>query len=376
MWPQLYLTDFTPFYGDVLGKKNIVQRTECKYKQGKAYRYFTDNFISEVFYNNISDESKYCYLKIKCLPSQRVSSKPHDVWALVKKDFKYEVCGAILSACCACTAGLLGSCNHVAGLPFRVEAAVLTGVTHPTCTGILASWNVPSKKKQIIPGRIKEFLFKSESYTKKSLELDTLDRLKKKVERRTFLTISNSQFSHLSDKKKVRSELFEAIADIVPKSCFVELMAGRKVRVEKSQINVPTLNEFAESFIDGCDPELDVSSLTEIFADSVSLTAQHINSIYEQTTDQSKSTFWINQRHGRITSSRFNKIKNLAEKMQKDVSYLCAEYLTAAIMGYEKPVVIWQMKHGINTEIHAKHKYKSLTRRFHKDLTYNNPVMN
>ena len=76
---------------------------------------------------------------------------------------------------------------------------------------MLASWNVPSKEKQIIPG-IKDLLFKSESYTKKSLELDTVDRLKKKTERWTFFTISNSQFTHLNDK---------AIADIVPKSSFV-----------------------------------------------------------------------------------------------------------------------------------------------------------
>ena len=109
-------------------------------------------------------------------------------------------------------------------------------------------------------------------------------------------------------KKKVRNELFEAIAHIVPKSCFIELMTGQKVRAEKSQINIPTLIEFAESFIDGCDPELDVSSLTEMFVDSNSLTAQQINSIYQQTINQSKSTFCINQRHGRITSSRFNEI--------------------------------------------------------------------
>ena len=152
-------------------------------------------------------------------------------------------------------------------------------------------------------------------------------------------------------------------------------MTERKVRAEKSQINVPTLIEFAESFIYGCDHELGVSSLTEMFADSISLTAQQINSIYQQTIDQSKLTFWINQRHGQITSSRFNEIKSLAEKMQKDFSYSCPEYLIAAIMGYEKPVVTWQMKHDINTEIHAKHKYKSLTRRFHKNMTYNDPGM-
>ena len=152
-------------------------------------------------------------------------------------------------------------------------------------------------------------------------------------------------------------------------------MTGQKVRAEKSQINVSTLIEFAESFIDGSDPELDVSSLTEMFADSIAVFAQQINSIYQQTIVQSKSTFWINQRHGRITSSRFNKTKNLAEKMQEDISYSCPEYLIAAIMGYKKPVVTWQMKHGVNTEIHAKHKYKSLSKRFHKNMTYNDPGM-
>ena len=111
------MTDITQFYGDVLDKKSIVQRIECEYKKGKSYRYFTDNFISEVYYNNISDESKHCYLKTKYLPSQRFSSKLYDVCVLVKKDFKYEVGGAILSAYCTLTAGLLeSSCNHVAGL--------------------------------------------------------------------------------------------------------------------------------------------------------------------------------------------------------------------------------------------------------------------
>ena len=68
-------------------------------------------------------------------------------------------------------------------------------------------------------------------------------------------------------------------------------MTGQKVGFEKSQINVPTLIEFAESFIDGCDSEPNISSFTRIFADSISLIAQQINSIYQQTIDQSKSTF-------------------------------------------------------------------------------------
>ena len=144
----MYLTDKTRFYSDVLDKKGIVKRTECQYKQGKAYRYFTNNFVSEVFINNLNSESKYCFLKTKYLPSQRVSSKQYDVWALLKKDHVDEVGGEIISAYCTCTAGFLGSCNHVVGLLFRIEDAVLIGVTHRTCTSNLASWNIPSKKKK------------------------------------------------------------------------------------------------------------------------------------------------------------------------------------------------------------------------------------
>ena len=54
------------------------------------------------------------------------------------------------NSCCTCTAELLGSFNHVAGVLFRIEAAVLIGETHPTCTSILASRNILNKKKKVI----------------------------------------------------------------------------------------------------------------------------------------------------------------------------------------------------------------------------------
>ena len=38
----------------------------------------------------------------------------------------------------------------------------------------------------------------------------------------------------------------------------------------------------------------------------------------------------------------------------KNPSMKCLEYLMTEIMGYEKSVVTWQMKHGINSEVHAK----------------------
>ena len=60
IWPRLYLTDITRFYSQVIGKKDLVTRIESEYKQGKAYRYFTNNFIGEVMINNINDSCEYC----------------------------------------------------------------------------------------------------------------------------------------------------------------------------------------------------------------------------------------------------------------------------------------------------------------------------
>ena len=55
----------------------------------------------------------------------------------------------IKSAYCTCAAGLTRSwtVNNEAGLLFCVEATVLTGVAHPTCTSTLSEWDVPKGKK-------------------------------------------------------------------------------------------------------------------------------------------------------------------------------------------------------------------------------------
>ena len=62
-WPMMYFSDISRFYKDVLGKDNLIHRLECEYKQGKAYRYFSNKFIGEVLYNDIAVESdKMCTL--------------------------------------------------------------------------------------------------------------------------------------------------------------------------------------------------------------------------------------------------------------------------------------------------------------------------
>ena len=78
-------------------------------------------------------------------------------WAVCRKDLIDIIGGEILSAYCTCIAGLYGSCNHVAGLLFRVEAAVLTGLSNPTCKSVSAAWDIPKTKTQIITDEISKF---------------------------------------------------------------------------------------------------------------------------------------------------------------------------------------------------------------------------
>ena len=133
-----------------------------EYKEGKAYRYFSVGWVKEVFYHQINPATPFCILKCKVTPSQRVSSKPYDVWAIIEKDSNDRPGGTIKNCYCTCTAGLYGACNHICGMLFRVEAAVMTGITKPTCIDRLAKWNVPSTKTQLHPSPVAELVFKKD----------------------------------------------------------------------------------------------------------------------------------------------------------------------------------------------------------------------
>jgi len=50
----------------------------------------------------------------------------------------------VVSAHCSCTAGMLGSCNHIAGVLFRVENFIKRG---ETCTDRLSVCNFQNGKR-------------------------------------------------------------------------------------------------------------------------------------------------------------------------------------------------------------------------------------
>lgn len=117
-----------------------------EYKLGKSYRYFESGWVREVFIHDTSDTSDKCIIKTKVTPSQAINNKCYDVWAVLEKDCTDRPGGKVLSAYCTCTAGMLGSCNHMAGLLFRVEHAISTGESSASKTGKPSTWNVPKGK--------------------------------------------------------------------------------------------------------------------------------------------------------------------------------------------------------------------------------------
>nr|XP_047124919.1 uncharacterized protein LOC124807246 [Hydra vulgaris] len=153
-WPSLFFMDIEKYFLKVSRQEKLCRKLESEYKEGKAYRYYLNNFIGEIFIHSVGCESIYCLFKTKCVPSQRVNAKSYDVWAIVEKDANVQPGGTIIASYCTCVAGLLGICSHVAGMLFRIEAAVLSGFTQLTCTQKLAEWSIPSKKKKIEPGKL------------------------------------------------------------------------------------------------------------------------------------------------------------------------------------------------------------------------------
>ena len=128
--------------------------------------------------------------------------------------------------------------------------------------------------------------------------------------------MSGSQAEKLKGKQSIRKNIFSSTQAVIPKSCFVELMQGKKNRVTTSTY-LPSLNDFAESFKENCSSELNIEDLSDIFTDSLLLSSQQIKEIYKQITEQSNSDEWKSQRKGRLTASRFSEIIKCSKRLKE-----------------------------------------------------------
>lgn len=152
LWP---LVDLGHIFHYILEKKAFESDYVGQYKVKKAFSYFKSGFVSQVVTATGADKDTI-FLKGSVLPSQKVSSAPHVVCALLKKS------GEIQTAYCSCTVGLSRCCNHVIALLYKVEFAVAE-----TCTEVKCRFNDMTKK--VVKGcKVKDLIFEKQILGKSS----------------------------------------------------------------------------------------------------------------------------------------------------------------------------------------------------------------
>ena len=86
LWPPIMLWDISQFLLADQARKDIGSRILNEYKEGKGYRYYTSEWLKEVFFHDLGHVGPdLCFLKAQCTPSQRLSDVPHRAWILVYK---------------------------------------------------------------------------------------------------------------------------------------------------------------------------------------------------------------------------------------------------------------------------------------------------
>lgn len=360
-WPSVYIMDISEYLNGK-NSQDLMIRLLNEYKEGKAYRYFSDEWVKEIFYHYINSASDKCMVKSKVTPSQAVNNKPYDVWIILKKDAGNVPGGQILSAYCSCTAGMLGSCNHIAGVLFRIEHAVKTGMTKPTSTGKLCEWTVPKKRTKINPKKVSDFIWKKSQYTKTQIDVNKENEIS--ARKRSFTPLNKSQENKIQDGCRIRQELHKLLQNDLPNSCFSLLMDKRRVEEPEEAVSrIPdTLNDIAKNVPkDGLTHE----ERKKVFLSQIKMTEEQRTSLMRATVSQSQSENWKEHRRGRVTASLFHRLCSRVKSLRKDHNEDPTSVISA-VMRDKECIQTKAMKHGISSEPVAKHAYSAVMKSRHK----------
>ena len=197
-WPVLLYPDifnYLIFFPSELGSKDLND-----YKNSKAYSYHKSGWLQPLLYHNLTG-SNFCMLIGDCRKSQSVNDPFHKIWIILEKSAKIRLCH------CTCMAGMGETCNHIAAAMFRVEAAVRTGLTNPSCTSSVNEW-LP-RRKDIEPAKIKDLNFDREDFSQHGKR------------KRPFVASPKGEFNPLAKSDKTPLSLIDfasALEEIVPNS--------------------------------------------------------------------------------------------------------------------------------------------------------------
>ena len=253
-----------------------------------------------------------------------------------------------------------------------MEAAVLQGITHETCTEIPSNWNRPKTKKQVKPGKLSNFLVKQDRLGKRFSTLSSLEKKKAIQQAKLNYNPAPSPLKmNIANKKIMRLKLFNATRHLVPQSTFIETFEGKeKPRVcrKNHKKHVETLEEIANKSNIFSNREKDKDKAILQYIDKIkSMKLDDIKNVSNSTQKQNNSPQWFAQRKGRITASKFRKVFTKMNSLKKDENIDHTKAISD-LMGYDKRPPSDDMRFGISMEMHAKKLYKSQNVKKHKNL--------
>ena len=309
-------------------------------------------------------------MKCKVIPSQCINNKPYDAW-VVHKNKPNQPGGYIHSAYCTCTAGILGTCNHVTGMLFCIENAVQTGLTTPSKTSVLCTWNIP--KGQRVDTTVKpvqDLVFEKSVYTKpKSKSVELANDKKENLD--FYPAVTNQE--KLKDKENLGNSLFTILEMDIPSSCFV-LSIKSKITVKNSSVEPQTLpvdppetvKQLSNKYTYNESNTL-LQNLVE-FIRSLNVPKNQIEHLKNLTKEQASSELWLEQHWDRMTAPNFHRIcsrmNTLTKKPDENPNILLRSLLYSK--PFEETNKSEETKYGKSMEPHAIQKFISENKRLHK----------
>ncbi|XP_061703411.1 uncharacterized protein LOC133515122 [Syngnathoides biaculeatus] len=331
LWPDITFTDIYFYLVDAPGQ--FTHASLKAYKSLKAYEYVESGQMHPVFYYNV-EQSPYCFLKTKVIPSQRPRDKPHQPWTCLNKSE-----GTVYCTHCTCLEGLGEVCSHVAALLFKVDATVRAGLTSTASTGEACKWNA-SYRKELNPIPISDINIMGSRKTDIS-------------------TTSARGKALLPDRSTLQS-----LRDVCPNAVFFKTIPSlddEETDTAEEEEETRSLPPTITSLISEDDiTEDNITSVCEQQWNSYKCTEDQIINLEIVTKDQAVSPIWYEHRKGRITGSKAHDI--LVMKATSDPKNNIMK-----VMGYnsrdisKKAAVAW----GTDNKARARHLYLKQAARSH-----------
>ena len=296
--------------------KTFDKKSMEAFKSLKAYQYFSDGLVTNVWTHYLQQEDKnkvvvkgYCFASLK-------AKTTYTVHVVLKTD------GEVKGGACTCVAGKGQACSHIAALLFFLEDLKQKGTTtipaehSKTVTDKLQQWHVPPKR-DIAPKRLSDITFHKAAYgTAKKVKTQpreettaTDDNALAKLVTTVTSTLPKSGLAqfwntctsapdetrHSLTQEQAEQEMQEGMLQLTRK---LIIWDGVNTTLPQSAMELDEIDTGSEYMKELCSE----------FEQEQIIDATLSNFIEQATRGQSECNLWRLLHNGRLTSSSFGEI--------------------------------------------------------------------